>query len=56
MSNYCGNSRAHMLQLIEPDKSGRQDLAERRDPMDLSVIVDERDHGLFRRASAAIAK
>src|SRR3979490_2860871 len=34
----------------------RQDLADRLDPMDLSVIVDERDHGLYRRSSSAWAK
>src|SRR4030081_1628844 len=34
----------------------RQDLADRLHPMSLSVIVDERDHGLYRRSSSAIAK
>src|SRR3954465_6780207 len=34
----------------------RQHLADRLDPMRLAVIVDERDHGLNRRASSARAK
>ena len=36
--------------------SDRQDLADRLDPMDLSVIVNKRDHGLYRRSSSAWAK
>ena len=34
----------------------RQNLADRIDPVDLAMIVDERDHGLDRRSSSAIAK
>src|SRR4029077_10172398 len=34
----------------------RQDPADQLDPMRLAVIVDERDHGLDRRAGPAIAK
>jgi hypothetical protein len=34
----------------------RQDLADRLDPMRPAIIVDERDHGLYRRSSSAVAK
>jgi hypothetical protein len=34
----------------------RQDLADRLDPMLPTMIVDERDHGLDRRSSSAVAK
>jgi hypothetical protein len=34
----------------------RQHLADRLDPMHLTVIVDERDHGLNRRSNSAWAK
>src|SRR5436190_23708364 len=34
----------------------RQHFADRLDPMDLTVIVDERDHRLNRRSSSAWAK
>jgi hypothetical protein len=34
----------------------RQNLADRLDPVDLAMIIDERDHGLYRRSSSAWAK
>ena len=34
----------------------RQDLANRLDPMRPTMIVDEGDHGLYRRSSSAVAK
>jgi hypothetical protein len=34
----------------------RQDFANRLDPMRPTMIVDEGDHGLYRRSSSAIAK
>jgi hypothetical protein len=34
----------------------RQNLADRLDPMRPTMIVDERDHGLYRRSSSAVAK
>jgi hypothetical protein len=34
----------------------RQNLADRLDPVDRAMIVDERDHGLNRRSSSAWAK
>jgi hypothetical protein len=34
----------------------RQHLADRLDPVDLAMIVDERDHVFDRRSSSAIAK
>jgi hypothetical protein len=37
-------------------RGDRQHPADRLDPMDVAVIVDERDHGLDRRSSSAIAK
>jgi hypothetical protein len=33
-----------------------QHLADRLDPMRLAMIVNEGDHGLYRRSSSAIAK
>ena len=37
-------------------RGDRQNLADRLDPMDLAVIVDERDHRLNGRSSSAWAK
>jgi hypothetical protein len=37
-------------------RGDRQYLTDRLDPMPLAVIVDERDHGLYRRSSSAMAK
>jgi hypothetical protein len=37
-------------------RGDRQRLADRLDPVGLTVIVDERDHGLKRRSSSAWAK
>jgi hypothetical protein len=37
-------------------RGDRQQPADRLDPVDVAVIVDERDHGLDRRSSSAIAK
>ena len=37
-------------------RGDRQNLADRLDPVGLTVIVDERDHGLNRRSSSAWAK
>jgi hypothetical protein len=34
----------------------RQDLADRLDPVDIPMIVDEGDHGFHRRSSSAWAK
>jgi hypothetical protein len=37
-------------------RGDRQDLADRLDPVRLTMIVDEGDHGLDRRSSSAVAK
>jgi hypothetical protein len=37
-------------------RGDRQDLADRLDPVDLAVLVDEGDQGLNRRSSSAWAK
>jgi hypothetical protein len=46
--------------LCDPGMVGRggdlQHLADRLDPMRLAMIVNEGDHGLYRRSSSAIAK
>ena len=42
--------------LVESRRSDRHHMADRLDPIDRAVFVDEGDHGFERRSSSAIAK